>query len=57
MALLGVLTFGQVLLLNGQIIANNLVHCVIVFLLLFFAQYNTFCLDDLWRKREERVAQ
>jgi thiosulfate dehydrogenase [quinone] large subunit len=53
-ALLGVLTFGQVLLLNGQIIANNLLHCVIAFLLLFFAEHNTLCLDDLWRKREER---
>ena len=30
-ALLGVLTFGQVLLLNGQIVFNNLVHCVIAF--------------------------
>ncbi len=49
-ALLVALTLGQVLLLNGQIVANNLIYSVIVFLLLFFAEHNAFSLDEVWKR-------
>src|SRR5207245_3876128 len=29
---------------------NNLIYCVIVFLLLYLAEYNTFSLERLWKK-------
>ena len=54
LALMGILliglTFGMVLVPNPSIVANNLIYCVIVFLLLYFAQYNTFALERLWKK-------
>ncbi len=56
-ALLAVLTFGQVLLLNASIVANNLIYCVIVFLLLYLAEHNTFCLDRLWQKYRQSVVR
>ncbi len=56
-ALLAALTFGQVLLLNAQIVANNLIHCVVVFLLLYFAEHNTFSLDQVWKKHRQPVAR
>ncbi len=48
--LLIALTFGMVLVPNPSIVANNLIYCVIVFLLLYFAEYNTFSLERLWKK-------
>jgi len=54
LALMGILlialTFGMVLVPNPSIVANNLIYCVIVFLLLYLAEYNTFSLERLWKK-------
>jgi len=54
LALMGILlialTFGMVLVPNSSIVANNLIYCVIVFLLLYLAEYNTFSLERLWKK-------
>lgn len=44
------LTFGMVLVPDPPVIAHNLIYCVIVFLLLHFAEYNTFSLERLWKK-------
>src|SRR2546426_3550856 len=52
-ALMGILlialTFGMVLVLNPSIVANNLIYCVIVFLLLYLPDDNAFSLDQLWK--------
>ena len=52
--LLASLTFGQVLLSNAQVVANNLIYCLIVFLLLFFVEHNALSLDQAWKNRPRK---
>lgn len=51
-ALMVALILGQVVAMNAGIVANNLIYSIILFLLLFFAEHNTLCLDQLWAKKK-----
>ncbi len=47
-ALVMALTFGVAILPNPQIVANNLIYAVILFLLLFFSDHNVIAVDKLF---------
>ncbi len=48
--LLLALTFGMLWLGNGDVVANNTVYLIAVFLLLYCADHNRFAVERLWRR-------